>query len=93
MDILCVVLRSRLCGAQEDENKGRTVSLKMQALRRQIDALYALLPMVPKEGEKSLARQAVSRSMRTMRLVGRFEFLELLPLVRTGAGMKYSPDN
>jgi hypothetical protein len=50
-------------------------------LQWKIDALYALLSMVPPEGPPVLAGSAVPRNMQMLRLVRGFVVLELLSLV------------
>ncbi len=58
MAILPVVLRPGLCITEFCSFCRRALSGKVQILRRQTDAFYALLPLVPPESQTALAREA-----------------------------------
>ncbi len=63
-------------GARADKLPG-----PLPALRWKADAFYALLPLVQSENTKAVGGLAVPGDVRQVRLVDRFELLELLPVV------------
>ncbi len=81
MAILPVVLRSGFPFAEQFSNSRSALSTALPKLQGTIDAFYALLPVVPEESAASMASSAVPGDMRAVRLVGRFDILELLSVV------------
>src|SRR5690606_41712255 len=86
--ILCVVLRAGLRGPDEPHVLGSPLhpSLRQSELPRGADAVHALLPMVPFEGQ---ARMAAARQPDTVPFVPlgrRYGFLASLSLVHESAG-------
>ncbi len=83
MAVLPVVLWSRLSFAEQFADSWCALSTALPKLQGTTDAFYALLPVVPKESAASVAGSAVPGNMRALRLVGRYDLLELLSVVRT----------
>jgi hypothetical protein len=84
---LSVVLWGWFSLAQSGSLARRAIPGKVQILRRQTHALHALLSVVPTKSTPEMAGPAVSRNMQPVRLVGRYQFLELLPLVQAEFGL------
>ena len=81
MAILPLVLRTWVQIAQRDAHQGRALSRALQPLQRQVDAVHAVLSLVPPKGAQTLAGPAVSRGLRRLQVVGRFGILDILSLV------------
>jgi hypothetical protein len=79
--ILFVVFRAGFRFACRKTHSGHSIPQRLQTLRRKTHALHALLSLVPPEGSAALAGPAIPGNMHTLRLVGGFFVLELLPLV------------
>jgi hypothetical protein len=78
---LSVVFRAGFRFACRNTHDTRAIPQPLQTLRWKTHALHALLSLVPPEGSQALAGSALPGSMLPLRLVYRFGFLELLPLV------------
>ena len=83
MAVLPVVLWGGLSLAERFADTRSALLSALPKLQRTTDAFYALLSVVPKESTASMAGSAVPGNMRALRLVGRFDLLELLSVVRT----------
>ena len=83
MAVLPVVLRGGFPLAEQFADSGSALSSTLPELQGTTDAFYALLSVVPKESAASVAGSAVPGNMRALRLVGRYDVLELLSVVRT----------
>ncbi len=92
MALLSVVLRGRLWLAERFADPRSALSSTLPTLQGTTDALYALLPVVPKESAPSVAGSAVPGNMRPLPLVGGYYLLELLSLVRTEPDGKMSEE-
>ena len=83
MAVLPLVLWGGLSLAERFADTRSALSSALPKLQGTVDAFYALLPLVPKEGAASVAGSAFPPNMRALRLVGRYDLLELLSVVRT----------
>ncbi len=92
MALLPVVLWCGLWLAERFADAGSALSSTLPTLQGTTDAFYALLPVVPKESEASVAGSAVPGNMRALPLVGRYDLLELLSVVRTEPDGKMSDE-
>jgi len=79
--VLSVVFRAGIRFPRRQAHYRHSIPRPLQTLRWKADALHAVLPLVPPEGTTSLAGSAVPGNMQSVRLVGGFDLLELLPLV------------
>ena len=93
MALLSLVLWGWFPLAEQFADAGSALSSALPTLQGTTDAFYALLPVVPKESQASVAGSALPGNMRPLRLVGRFDLLELLSLVRTEPDGKMSPQS
>ncbi len=83
MAVLPLVLWGGLSLAERFADTRGALSSVLPILQGTVDAFYALLSVVPKESTASMAGSAVPGNMRAVSLVGRYDLLELLSVVRT----------
>ena len=79
--ILFMVFRARVRLPCRHAHYRHAIPWPLQTLQWKNHALHALLPLVPPEGPPALAGSALPGNMQSLRLVGGFDILELLPLV------------